>query len=372
MELLGFWSYVHADDETEMGRVVQLARDIVSNYEALRAESIKLFLSRDDLHWGDSWRGEINDALTNVAFFVPILTPRWFHSAECRREFQYFVDRASRLGVSQLIMPILYIDVAALHEDVVEDPIVATLKDIQWQPWTDLRFKERSSEEYRRAVSLLAEEMSRRVAVVETVDVIPAIEAEEEEEAEGFLDKVAALEEAMPRWAETLQNIQTEIENIGSIVSDGARDMNRGENQGKGFAARLTVARRLANELSGPAERLEILGQEFATDLTQIDVGFRAVVDQSTLLSPDDTEEVQAYLSFVTMIKDLSASANGGLGSIGGLVDSIEPIERMSKDMRPPLRRLRKALTSMVEARAITDSWMEVVGRAPDPAGLLT
>lgn len=113
--MLGFWSYVHADDETDMGRVSQLARDLVSNYEALRGESIKLFLDRDDLHWGDTWRSEINGALSNVAFFVAVLTPRYFQSPECRREFQYFSERASALGVTQIVMPLLYIDVPALH-----------------------------------------------------------------------------------------------------------------------------------------------------------------------------------------------------------------------------------------------------------------
>ena len=44
-ELLGFWSYVHKDDDVDMGRVTQLARDIVANYEAIKAEEIRLFLT---------------------------------------------------------------------------------------------------------------------------------------------------------------------------------------------------------------------------------------------------------------------------------------------------------------------------------------
>lgn len=376
MELLGFWSYVHADDETDMGRVQQLAHDIVANYEALSAESIRLFLDRDDIHWGDTWREGVNEALTNVAFFVAVLTPRYFRSAECRREFQFFADRAESLGVTQIIMPILYIDVPALHEDTSPDPIVEAVKSIHWEDWQELRFSERSSEQYRRGVALLAGEMARRIALVERIDVIPAVEAQEEASGQGvdFLDKAAALEEAMPRWSETLSRIQKEIEDIGAIASVGARDMNTGENRGKGFAARLTVAKRVANELLAPTDRIERLSQEFVHDLGRIDIGFRALVEQADQLSPDNTEEIDSYRTFLRTLGDLSSSANEGLGAIQGLVGAIEPVERMSKDMRPPLRRLRRALTSMVEARAITDSWLDVAGRAesrlppPDPS----
>lgn len=49
----GFWSYVHADDEADAGRVAQLARDVVAQFEMLTGEPIELFLDRDALAWGD-------------------------------------------------------------------------------------------------------------------------------------------------------------------------------------------------------------------------------------------------------------------------------------------------------------------------------
>jgi hypothetical protein len=36
-------------------------------------------------------------------------------------------------------------------------------------------------------------------------------------------------------------------------------------------------------------------------------------------------------------------------------------IEKMSKDMRAPVRRLRTSLVAMVEAREITDAWVDLV-----------
>jgi len=49
----GFWSYVHADDEAESGRIVRLGRDLQSQYELLTGESVELlFLDKDAIAWG--------------------------------------------------------------------------------------------------------------------------------------------------------------------------------------------------------------------------------------------------------------------------------------------------------------------------------
>lgn len=90
MKTTGFFSYVHADDEAERGRIAQLARDIAERVEMLTGETIELFFDRDDLEWGDDWRNRIDNSLASTAFFIAILTPRFFTSSECRREAQFF------------------------------------------------------------------------------------------------------------------------------------------------------------------------------------------------------------------------------------------------------------------------------------------
>ncbi len=43
------------------------------------------------------------------------------------------------------------------------------------------------------------------------------------------------------------------------------------------------------------------------------------------------------------------------------MVETTKDLERMSKDMRAPLRNLRKALSSMVQAQQITDAWISLL-----------
>jgi hypothetical protein len=39
-DLKGFWSYVHADDDADGGRVSRLAQDVVEQFEMLTGETI--------------------------------------------------------------------------------------------------------------------------------------------------------------------------------------------------------------------------------------------------------------------------------------------------------------------------------------------
>src|ERR1700735_4185819 len=107
MDSEGFWSYVHADNEAEGGRIVQLAHDLVAQYEMITAETINLFLDRDTLSWGDNWRLKIDQSLATTAFFVAVLTPRYFTSSECRRELQTYVRGAEQVGIRDLVLPIV-------------------------------------------------------------------------------------------------------------------------------------------------------------------------------------------------------------------------------------------------------------------------
>jgi len=60
---VGFWSYVHADDEAEGGRIRRLAERIRNEYSVLTGEDLAIFVDREDIAWGDEWRRRIADAL---------------------------------------------------------------------------------------------------------------------------------------------------------------------------------------------------------------------------------------------------------------------------------------------------------------------
>lgn len=152
----GLWSYVHADDLADGERISKLARDVGDQFEMLTGETIEIFLDKDALQWGDEWRERIDDALSSIAFFVAVLSPRYFKRPECRRELNFFARRATDLGVKELVLPLLYVDVPGIHDDDVVDELVALVRTFQWEDWRDVRFLDVASEGYRRGVTRLA------------------------------------------------------------------------------------------------------------------------------------------------------------------------------------------------------------------------
>ena len=56
----------------------------------------------------------------------------------------------------------------------------------------------------------------------------------------------------------------------------------------------------------------------------------------------------------------MSSTAHVALESTQELINSIAPIERISRDLRPPIRRLRQGLTLIVEGGEIMDEWVHM------------
>lgn len=97
----------------------------------LTGEPLDLFLDRDAIRWGEDWRDKINASLASVAFFIPVMTPRYFMSPECRREVQFFARRAERLGIKELVLPLLYVEVPSLHNELTADDLVGLVGTFQ-------------------------------------------------------------------------------------------------------------------------------------------------------------------------------------------------------------------------------------------------
>ncbi|RKQ91915.1 TIR domain-containing protein [Solirubrobacter pauli] len=371
MALKGFWSYVHADDQAEHGRIAQLARDVAQQFEMLTGEPIELFLDQDALEWGDKWRAKIDSSLASIAFFIPVITPRYFRSAECRREFQFFARQAKAFGVTELVLPVLYVDFPGLHDEDADDDLVALIREFQWQDWSDLRFAERESGDYRRGVTKLAQRLVDANAAAEKVDAAAAAEAlassdpSSSDEELGIIDRIAAAEDAMPAWNETLEKIGLELERIRESVERGTAGFQRSDAQGKGYAGRLRVARQVATDLDAPAGDLRELGNEFASHLHTIDAGIREIIEQSGIAFDEDPSIKDEVCEFFGLVRDLARASTFALEGMQGMLKAIAPVERLSRDLRPPLRAMRQGLTSMLEGQEVTREWVALLDASP-------
>ena len=363
----GFWSYVHADDEAEGSRISRLARDVSDQFRMLTGEPLDLFLDKDAIKWGDEWKGKVDSSLASVAFFIPVLTPRYFMSPECRRELQFFARRARSLGLKELVLPLLYLDVPGLGDDAPQDDLMALVRAFQWEDWQELRFAETSAGEYRRAVAKLAARLVEANRQVERVDIAGRDDQFEEgiseggDESPGLVDRIAAAEEALPKLVETITAIGKDIERIGQTMQEATADIKRNDSQAGRFGVRLLVAKKVTRQLTDPVERIRSFGAEFASQLHEVDQGFRAIIEHAAAEVQREPNSKAAVCEFFGAVRTMSAAAHEGLGSTQGMIDAIAPLEKMSRDLRPVLRRLRQGLTAMLEAREVSDEWVQLI-----------
>ncbi len=364
--LQGFWSYVHTDDQSDGERISHLARDVVNQFQMLTGETISLFLDKDALAWGDNWHDKIDTSLSSVAFFVPVITPRYFMSPECRRELQFFARRASELGIRELILPILYVDFPTLHDESTDDDLIKLIRTFQWEDWSEIRFLDIMSEGYRRGVARLAARIveanhrAEETSIANTAR-IEEMPEESKDDMPGVIDSLASSEEMLLKLPETLNAIGQDINQIGQLTQESTNAINRGNANGKGFAARLIIARQLASQLSEPIERIWSLSNIFASQLHDVDVGFRIIIEQAPSEIKDNPEIKQNFCAFFEMVRTMSNSSNGAIESFQKMYAASEPLEKLSRDLRPPLRRLKQGLTILIESSGITNEWVHLI-----------
>jgi hypothetical protein len=355
VSLSGFWSYVHADDDAEGGRIAQLGRDIAAQFDLLTGESVELFLDRDSLEWGAQWRDRIETSLASVAFFIPVLTPRYFASAACRSELQTFARRAEQFGVRALLLPVLYADLP-LAED--RDELVELARSFQWVDWRELRFSDRTEGAYRRAVHELAQRLVTANREAESQEVSDAVlETVEEFEPPGTLDVLAKYEEALPILAATTNRIAEEIARLGDAATALTPRLSAVPPGTTPFVWRLRVVRELSAALADPAEELGHLADTFTGSLHDMDAGIRTLISAA----PTEPENRSEFCAFFEQVRGLSASAEAGLTPLEGLQENVTSLESLSREIRPVVREIRQGITVVLEGRQVMAEWVTLI-----------
>lgn len=350
-----FWSYVHADNHAEGERIARLATDLKREYEMIAAAELELFIDRDAIRWGEDWKRRIDDAVAGAGFFVPIITPRYFQSNECRRELMYFHEQAALTGAEQLLLPILYLDVPELaRPDDLTDAPMRLIAHIQRMDWRPIRLLEPESTPYRAGVNAMARRLQ---AVVQELTAAAQLRVppqpsdhttREGRSARRALDRevrAANLDGELSRWRETLDASAPVQSTIHDRVSDALDASHASDYRGDGAPGRVRVAATLAQELQAPAARIADLGLQAAEVLRRID----ALVTGPAGTTVDDLP-AELYA--------LSESSRSIHASLDAHVARVDRIAKNARVLRPVLRDLQRALQGFADAQAIYDDWL--------------
>ena len=362
----GFWSYVRVDDDAELNRISRLARDVVAQYEMISGDKIDLFLDIDSIELGEFWREKIEEKISSAVFFIPVITPRFFSSRSCISELREFYGGAKKLGVDELIIPLLYINVPSFDDEKCEDENIKLIKSLNWKDWRELRFLEVTSEGYRRGVAELALRLYNINCRVEDskLDTEESIdEGEVEDDSPGTLDLLATYEKQLELLPETLGSIGNDIEKIGQIMHESTENIHRADSQGKGFTARLANINRTSQLLIEPTENIWSKSNLYASQIHDVDQGLRIIIEQSEKEIVDNPESKPAICQNFRNIRRLTEASIGSLQHIASFISALEPLEKMSREIRPVVRRLKTGLTLLYDSTDITKYWVELIDK---------
>lgn len=351
---LVFWSYVHKDDEADSGRIRRLALSVQKEYSLLTGRDLELFMDHD-IKWGEEWRARIDQALAATTFLIPVVTPRYFESAECRRELLTFTGHAKSLGRLELLLPLYYADVRGLADGAEsDDEAIALVSSTQRVDWRRLRLEDEGSPAYRKQVNVLAVRLreitnkldSDEAGVRSQPDSLP----ESDEDGPGFLEVWAVTERAWPELNNTMEALNLEIRRVGDIARGWTPKLNRAAERGVGPT--LLVAGELAKRLDGPAAQMDGLSKQFAAQLLDVDAGVLALIRVA-----EGNEQPEDHAEFFGSVHGMKRAADEGFSALAELADTLEQTSQFSTELRRPLRLIRDGLRRVVDAKGIIDEW---------------
>jgi formylglycine-generating enzyme required for sulfatase activity len=162
-------SYTRFDDQNDGAFLTAFCERLSHEVRAHSGQEFRIFQDIEDIKWGQLFEQRIDHTLDTITFFIPILTPSFFASDFCRYELKKFLMREQQFGRSDLVLPVYYIEVAALEDKRLhdDDPLAQTLAARQRIDWRELRFEELNSPQVRRTLAQMAKQIAQHVIVQE-------------------------------------------------------------------------------------------------------------------------------------------------------------------------------------------------------------
>lgn len=269
-ETVAFWSYAHADSASD-GRLLQLAEDIRAEYALVSGQELEVFVDREKIEWGQAWRARIGTALATAAFFIPIITPRYFNRPECRNELIAFTSEAGARGLSHLLLPILYVPVEGLAEDSLDDAM-ALIGKTQWVDWTGLRLADRNSTDYRLGVNAMAKRLKTALAEVNRDKFEEEVRALDDPSLDtGLADILSELEARLPGWLDAVIGDQSGLAAFKAIGATHLARYGRLKKAKSPPGAQFAMIQRFAQEALPICERHYKDAQEYARLCLEMD-----------------------------------------------------------------------------------------------------
>jgi CheY-like chemotaxis protein len=170
-----FLSYTRVDDQFFGGAITSLRRLLELGVQVVTGDrSFQIFQDIDGIEFGQQWKTQLDKAIWQVKFLIPILTPCFFSSGACRDELGKFIEKERKICRNDLILPVYFVTTPLLEKsDLLKDDHLALeisrRQRYDWRSQADLPI---TDTQVRQAVRELAEKISEAIARTELTEFI--------------------------------------------------------------------------------------------------------------------------------------------------------------------------------------------------------
>ncbi|NLO71883.1 MAG: TIR domain-containing protein [Porphyromonadaceae bacterium] len=346
-----FWSYAHSDQEHD-GRILKLVEDVIGEFKAIVGEDVEsYFVDKEKLRWGDDWPKELDKYIDNMPIFIPIITPAYFNRPSCTYELRSFISKLDeRFGnENNSLMPIIYIDVPDLRNDQCNDELKQRISNTQYIDWTSNRFEETTSKAYRLGVHEIAKALRAKNEKIEKISIIPEInDASEDEEEVGILEKMSLLDVVAQDVINTMSDASTTAQSIAKIINEELDSFNQ-RSSNKNASVLLSTFNRLSDKLIEPVDDMYEKAEAFADKMSMLNSSVPALIQFMELMDPSDLEQRKSICNLKKSLLYAGENIKDLANSISKNIEVIEPFAKMSRSLRPIIRKLGKAFNLMTE-----------------------
>lgn len=368
MQISGFFSYAHADNAHEF--LSHLKEDLCTEFNILSGSTLDLYIDRESIAWGDNWRKSITSGINDASFFIPVLSPNYFNSGSCRTELTQYMGKTKELGVKDLLLPLLLVDIKS-EPLGLDTALVSSVLEYQYLDISGLRFLDRGSGKYIQAVNNAARKLweanNRLISMVEADSLAPHVDVdakptepnggdEESSRNDGYflLESIADFQPTVDEMTASTELINADIVSIGECINRTNDLIEKKQEQ---------------NQLD-PKVALALTGQ-LATELKPISSLYTEHADQFL----DAVNKTERVLSPLVSYWKVSDSEEDNLESFQNLInatkearvnvqsfkDNIEPAKRLSRSLFKTMQSIESSTSICLAAMDVVISWQELL-----------
>ena len=139
-----FISYAHADNKPQPGEttgwVTALYKEILNDHRKYSTEPLRIFFDTEDIMDMDDWEHRILQGLRHSQILLVCLSPNYFGSEFCCREWEEYTRRQHKLQMgNDSIASIYFVEVPSDHPVLQSDEAKEWLVAVQNSQYTDLK-----------------------------------------------------------------------------------------------------------------------------------------------------------------------------------------------------------------------------------------